>query len=559
MRFLLIATILIISQNILSSNHDYDLMIKYNNYRDRLLNEFILISPHVEQFGTNLPAVDRKIDSSGNPIWLSWSDGNSNFNQWLGILATEYKLLKINNQDYQETLGMLLYTMIAIERLDLYAEYTLRKHHNKFLVYEGDTLFDYILLPNDINGFLLRDDVSLGFWRQYHSHFGIPYGWHIKTNDGTNTYRSVFQRGKIAKQGMSQDNIYYLLQALAIVKEMLAPECIKGIEIYFINQIIPEYLIGKQIISNDTVYFDKWVVDISDRLINHIIQEYPKPEIVLKPFKGNGRAQPSRNSLFALMSSRWYIMNPVTDSIVREGSGEDMGVWINSFGVAEVGNKLNPNTDYHYDNSQRGLNKYLFESLVFKSMRFLKFGGFPIPESIDDYMFRALATIADINRGDDSYALLHLMRDKRSRKTYEHNPLILILLHSNKYKAIYKQGISYYEEDKQFYEYLLSVAPAGGPTTDRRVNDYHPYWSSSSRLTWPANKGRVTKEIYDFAGMDYMYLYNLYKLVFSNHNYSLNENRRNELKLKSFQKYHTPIFIIDADYNYLPPKVIVTK
>ncbi len=535
---------------------EISLMEKYHLYRDRLLTEFILVSPEVEQFGTNIPAIDRRLDSEGNPVWVSWSDGNSNFNQWLGILATEYRLLKNNGQDYQETLSMLLYSMLAIERLDLYSEYLLRQHHKKYIIYNGDTIYNYILLPDDINGFLIRDDVSLGFWKQYHNHFKAPFGEYNKIKDATNTYNSVFRRGLIPKQGMSQDNIFYLMQTLAVVKAMTEPESIKNIELKFINNIIPEYLSEKNIISNDSVYFDRWVIDITDRLVRHIRQEYPKPEISLKPFRNNWRAKPSKHILFAIMSTRWYIMNPVSDSIVREGSGEDMGVWMNSYGAAKAANTITGTDKYHYDNSDRGLSKYLFKSLVFKNMRFLKIGGIPLPEEIDDYMFRSLATIADINPSKNSYKLLHTLRDKRDNKTYEHNPLILYLLHKDKYKNVYKPGVSYYEEDKQYYEYMLNLAPKSGPTTDQTVEDYHPFWTSSSRLTWPRNEGWVTSKPMDFAGMDYMYLHNLYRLVFDSSDYYLPDNRINAIESKFYKNYPKPDFTKDAEYNYMPPEIV---
>ncbi len=554
-RIALILVLIICKITIVCAGGTDNNLEKYHRYRERLLNEFIVVSPDVEQFGVNIPAIDRKLDSTGNVRWISWSDGNSNFHHYLGILATEYRLLKNNKQDYQETLALLTYTMLALERLDLYAEYLLRKHHNIYLVHEGDTLYDFILLPEDINGFMLRDDVSLGFWRQYHKHFKSELGWYNKNKDGTQTYRSVFQRGLIAKQGMSQDNIYQILQSLAIVKQLLEPESIKQIDVRFINPIIPNYLTQQKIISGDSVYFCRWVADLADRLVTHIRQEYPREEIVLKPFRGNWRARPSSHNIFAIMSTRWYIMNPVTDTIVREGSGEDMGVWMNSYGAAEAGNFLNPAKNYHYDRSDKGLAKYMFESLVFKNMRFLKHGGFPIPDEIDDYMFRALASIADINWKNDDYGLFHLLRDKRQVKTYEHNALILFLLHNEKYKALYSTGVSYYEEDKLWYSNLLDLAPKNGPTTDTRVKDHHPYWTSSSRLIWPRNEGRVTKEIWDYAGMDYMYLHNLYRLVFESNNYYLPTTEDKNRVFKKHEKYPNPKLETDADYNHMPPVI----
>jgi hypothetical protein len=525
---------------------------KYVRYRNRLLQEWIMVSSDVEQFGVNIPAVDRRLDTLGNVAWVSWSDGNSNFNHWLGILATEYRLLKNNKQDYQETLAMLTYSMIALERLDLYSEYTLRKHHN---TEPGKSDSDLVKYPDDINGFLIRDDVSLGFWRQYYKHFKCEYGWHNKTKDGTNRYLSVFQKGVIAKEGMSQDNIIYLLQSLALVKFLVDDEDISKIEIKFRNDYIPNYLKSKGIMNGKTISFDKWVDDLTHRVVMRCQHEYPEQKIVLKPLKG--MARPSENQFGGLISSYWYIMNPITNDLVAEGNGEDMGVWMNSYGIAEAANFITSKNTYHTDNSDKGLASYLFKAFLFKNMKFLGQGGFPVPDNIDDYMFRALASVADINWKDKSCDLLFLLGDKREGWTYEHNPLVLVILHPAKYKNVYSAGKKFFDEDKKYYSELLGFAPANGPTTDNTISDYHPYWSSSSRLNWPNNKGnRNSKTPMEYAGMDYMFLYNLYRLVFEPNNYTLPTDRRNELKTKSASKYPVPEMNHEGvEYYYLPPEM----
>lgn len=547
-------TILVISFSLCASIHAQNtagLFDKYVNYRNRLLDEWIIVSPDVEQFGVNIPAVDRILDSLGNPSWVSWSDGNSNFNHWLGILATEYRLLKNNGQDYQETLSMLIYSMLALERLDLYSEYALRKHHKTNSYRSVSELIKY---PEDINGFLIRDDVSLGFWRQYFKHFKSEYGWHNNTGDGTNRYLSVFQKGVIAKEGMSQDNIIYLLQSLALVKGLVDDENISKIEIKFTNNYIPDYLKSKGILTGKTISFDKWVDDLTDRIVRRCFHEYPEQEVVLKIT--TGKAHPSKTKFGGIMSSYWYIMNPVTNDLVAEGNGEDMGVWMNSYGIAEAGNFITGKNCYHSDGSEKGLNAYLFKALLFKNLKFLKHGGFPVPDNIDDYMFRTLASISDINWDKSSYNLLYLLGDKRPGWTYEHNPLILYLLHTNKYKKVYSSGIDLYENDKKYYQELLGYAPFNGPSTDYTRSDYHPFWSSSSRLNWPNNAGnRNAKEVREYVGMDYMFLYNLYRLVFEPQGYSLPSERRNEILKKSANAYPVPdLKGIDAEFYYLPPK-----
>lgn len=545
----LIFVFIFFGSTLLSANND--LHQKYLNYRKRLLNEFILVSPNVEQFGTNIPAVDRKLNPDCSVKWLSWSDGNSNFNHWLSILALEYRLLKNNNQDFRETLTMLIYSMLALERLDLYSEYILRKHHN--LINDSTPLNLSIKYPEDINGFLLRDDVTLGFWRQYHKHFKSQYGWHINTKDGTNTFLSVFQKGVIPRQGMSQDNIIYLLQALALVKKLVDNENISGIEINYYNNFIPEYLKAKNIISGNMIYFGRWIDDIVERLIKHCYHEYPSPKIVLKPLKG--RARPSKNHFGGIMSSSWYIMNPITNDLVAEGNGEDMGVWMNSYGMGEAAKTIT-GKNYHYDNSDKGLSAYLFKSLLFKKLYIVKTAAVPLPEEIDDYMFRSLASIADININKNSYELLYCLGDKRKKYTYEHNPLVLYILHKNKYEVIYRPGTRIYETDKAFYEYLLTAAPNSYPSTDFTRPDYSPFWSTSSRLNWPNNKGnRNATEVWDFAGMDFMFLYNLYRFVFNPENYKITEDYKYKNITEDYKKYPVPNFKgIDAEFYYMPPK-----
>jgi hypothetical protein len=513
----------------------------------------MVVSNNVEQFGVNIPAVDRQLSENGNTIWVSWSDGNSNFNHLLGILSTEYRLLKNNKQDYSETLKLLFYSLISIERLDLYSEYALRVVHG--ITEEDENEPGFVNYPDDINGFLIRDDVSLGFWMQYHDHFGSELGGIVNTKDGTNTYLSVFRRGVIPKQGMSQDNISYMLQSLALVKFLVDDEDISSIDYKFYNSYIPDYLETKDILKNDSVYFGRWIDDITNRLLKHVTHEYPEREIVLKP-ANKFRAWPSKTKIGGLLSSYWYIMNPVTNDLVAEGNGEDMGVWMNSYGMAEAANFITGKNIYHTDGSNEGLNKYLFKSLLLKNMRILGLGGIPLPGNINDYMLRALASISDINWNKNSYQLLYLLADKRVEHTYEHNPLILYILHKNKYEKVYREGIELYDNDKKYYEELLGYAPSLGPSSDYRRPDYSPYWSTSSRLNWPKSEGnRNIKQIWEYAGMDYMFLYNLYRLVFEPDNYNLNTVDTKSLIQKNNKEYIIPKMLEkDLQYFHIPPK-----
>ena len=531
-----------------------DIHAKYQDYRSRLLDDWLVTSENVEQFGVNIPAMDRRVDANGKRIWISWSDGNANFNHWLGILSTEYRLLKDNGQNYDETLKLLVYAMLSIERLDLYSEYALRCHHG-LVSPDSDDVSQMVKYPDDINGFLLRDDVTLGFWKQYHDKFGIDYGSVNKKKDGTGRYLSVFQRGVIEKEGQSQDNICYMMQGLALVKALVDDESLANVPITFVNPYIPDYLKKKGIFVNGKVRFGVWVDDIVDRLVGQMYHDYPERRIALKISKSM-KALPYKVTMGALQSSRWYIMNPVTNDLVAEGNGEDLGVWMNSYGIAEAATKLT-GKNYHADGSNYGLSKYFFNSVLYKDMRVLGLGGLPLPDGLDDYMMRALATVGDINRGGKNSArLFYLMDDKREKWTYEQNPLILYLLHKDKYSHIYHSGVKLYDDDEPFYRNLLSQVPSDCPSTDSTRPDWSPYWSTTSRMNWPKNTGKVDcANVWEYSGMDFMFLYNLYRLVFCPDGFEINT-----VQLKNTRQYNVPeMQEADVQYFYLPPSGDVKK
>lgn len=530
------------------SYSEINLNNKYNHYRKKIISEWIVISPYVEQFGTNIPAMDKVINSEGKVELVSWSDGNANFNHWLGFLACEYNLLKINKKHYKETLSMLLYSMLAIERLDLYSEYILRKYHN-IKENDSDNTNGFVKYPDDINGFMLRDDVTLGFWKQYHYVFLADFGKVNESKDASSTYLSVFQKGVIPRQAMSQDNICYLIQALALVKHFVKTENITDIELYFENNFIPDYLKSKKIWVNHQIDFSAWVDDIINRLMHNISHSYPEQKIILK-LSNKFYAKPSKNNFGKIISSYWYIKNPITNDLVAEGSGEDMGVFINSYGFAEAADKITGEKTYHSDNSNKGLAKYLFKTFLFKNAHFLYIGAIPLPENYDDYMFRALASVADINWKEKSIDLLYLLRDKREKWTYEHNPLILLILFKEKYESIYMNSKEYYE-DKNYYKNLLSLAPDTEPNSLVNEVNFNKEWCSTSRLNWPH---KLNNGNYIYSGLDYLFLHNLFCTIFDSESFSLNNDNLLNKNIKKYKKQENNDK--DADYMYLPPKYV---
>ena len=103
---------LCLSQNTILNN------AKYQTYKQRLLNKFVVVSPNVEEFGNNIPAHNYDLDAN----YVGWGDANSNMSNYISILVTEYRLLKNSNRNYIETLKQLYYALLALERIDLYSE-----------------------------------------------------------------------------------------------------------------------------------------------------------------------------------------------------------------------------------------------------------------------------------------------------------------------------------------------------------------------------------------------------------------------------------------------------
>lgn len=84
---------------------------------------------------------------------LDWGDGTIRHGHYLGFLATEYALLKKSNQDLTAIKNELYFALNALNRLDRTAENLITFHKPELTHIPGDIL----------NGFYLRDDVPKDF------------------------------------------------------------------------------------------------------------------------------------------------------------------------------------------------------------------------------------------------------------------------------------------------------------------------------------------------------------------------------------------------------------
>lgn len=141
---------------------------KYWFFRYKLVNDFMQIG---NQCGESMPATTRSLWTGETPngtCHLKWSDATIDLAHYIGVLATEYALLKQNNQDCTRTIKELYYALKALERLDLTAE----EHCRDFTATQSCQNVNP--QEGDLNGFFIRDDIPLNFVNNNLKHFNRP-------------------------------------------------------------------------------------------------------------------------------------------------------------------------------------------------------------------------------------------------------------------------------------------------------------------------------------------------------------------------------------------------
>ena len=519
---------------------------KYWHYRDRLRDKFIVVSQNVEEEGVNIPVGDIYGDT------ISWSDGNSIMSHYLSLLSTELWLLKTNHQDYSHTLAELYYAMLAIERLDLYSELHWRKFDHKFRFRnKADSarnlafINDLGSIPvansfepkiSDINGMHLRDDATPFFWNNHKEHFNGM------------VYSSNYYKGWHPLEEISQDVIYHNIEGLALVARLVGTENMHSVPVTFRSSIIPQYLTEKGIMRGDSVDFQLWAGDIVERYVT-CFQSVKPLRLVFK-------------------KNHWVLRNSVTGKKVQQGSG-DIGwdTWLfYNYGFIAAGREFTNDNLRHVKGYKKGdwvfrniltegfnltvkeavlsmlapgYNKknvritvdvltagvYELHILLMKGVAGicnLALGG-----NNDDYKVRSLACTSNY-LGDSTYATLLNRRSYDPGRTgehliYEHFPLMSLALYDLDGNLL-KYGSNKYNAEKSLYESLLNTAPFYGPTGNCHLDSDHfaREWSETSRCVWPENLRPGKRRKCDnavFNGMDYMMLYNLYRIVFCREGY----------------------------------------
>jgi hypothetical protein len=218
---------------------------KYWHYRYRLTHYYMVVG---EGPGMSLPADIRNTNNSGE---IRWGEVPVYLGYYIGTLATEYRLLKDNNYNTDQTLTELYYALKAAIRIDNVAENQDPWNHDP-----------------STNGFLIRDDVPDDFLL-LHSGFlnqNIPQNQGITIGSGKpgivtsmhsdytgNLHSNPYHPENNA---ISQDVVYQLLMGFALVKRYVDPGVISF----------------DDLINNDMVNIDLqgMAIDEADLIVSYI-------------------------------------------------------------------------------------------------------------------------------------------------------------------------------------------------------------------------------------------------------------------------------------------------
>jgi hypothetical protein len=445
MRIIIIITFLLgfASTSLEAQNHQQN-HEKYWYYRWRLTNHFMKVGPNQ---GESLIANERGLGNA-NRKKMVFGDQTFNLGYFMSILAMEYNQLAQNNQNTDETIRQLYYTLYAINRLDENAESVFREG------FTGE--------PNpqsgDLNGFFVRDDVDKEFYTTNFEHFNnykIPSFANLDVNDISSdwihdseiTYDHIVDN-EGANSEMSMDQVYTIMMGIAMVQKFIPEGIIYDSNLPFQDG---EYDIKKE----------------SENILRRIITHCNGKSLGKGPFYA------------------WRIKNPVLDRNVKRGS--NMGQW--SYGISQACiNMLGPfgNDLSDFYNLYSGLNQPVTTALTVS--------GAPLFTSDDNANMFGLITAMSAIPSDNFYqGTVH--------QEMWHLTLIKEVLYGT-------TGIL--NHNLPIINNLLNTAPCEGTYMYEYPNDSPSYeWSTNNRILHPDRRGEYTladpfEYKYDFITDDFI-------------------------------------------------------
>lgn len=505
---------------------------KYWNYRDKFQKHFVKLGKNPGN-GINISNIDNvpgNVDNGGfgwantTPVggaptlhgYKRVGDAMVLQGEYIGVLATQYRLLKDAGKDVLPTLNELYYSMEAINRIDRSAEQ-----------YFGAAF------PS-LNGFFLRDDVPKLLTNDWNNQY-------IKTDEPRDLYEGIssdfYQDNDPAPGNIrneeSQDQMIGIMMGLAyVVKLVDASE--------FVKPTASDA--GFNIVSEAKA--------ITSRLMNHLIQ--------LNVLYDNTELS-ELNAGHCDVTANWVITNPTTGKKVGDASNRSEPRPY-SYGFAKAAEKITGNS-YTPFNIIHKADEILFDghlciaphnviiplndinTLFWNTFENANIGPADFVTTIPGFSFSysypsipptVPPTIQTSTIGWDAFKLtidnkledfnvnlaLSLAtigdswtHDNINRWGDTWNMWIFDLAYSVLHNATPKHT-------KAFYEAILDTAPndcygphnfnpASGPQNPFL---YSSGWFENSRWGHPFDPSSFTRGEYN--GNDYMLLYNLYQLAF---------------------------------------------
>ncbi len=421
-------------------------ILKYQAYRDRLLNDFMVSSSGNEP-GTNLPASYRNVYTGV----MRWGDATINLSSYMAVLATEFRLRKINHLPVDQTLVELNNAVSAIERLD--------KHANIFF---GDR--DALPVTG---GFFMRDDVPATFTKDW--------AWKNPSFADYPRVMSDYTEPEIRLNEMSQDQVWHLIIGLALISRLV--DDTTGYTNPFFPSL-PRYTLSQR------------AMIISFQIIKAL--QHKK---CLHFFRKGGPC-------FKV----WSLRNPVTNKTVKRGA--DPGFL--KYGFAEAGDFITGNNfgSLHWGTSRQA-------KIWFRLAGFLQLMQQFSPKGNIDYLFHvgSMATVGNIWSTRDLLRLYnrHHTFFFVSHPHYEHFALISCLLHNDCPPVLYREKEKY----EKLLDLAPADGPLnfGVAATEGYAYEWSSInrfvWPDRRGNGMP---GWLYGE---YNGLDYMLLFNLYHLVFN--------------------------------------------
>ena len=439
---------------------------KYWRYKERLKSAFMVTASGAlgqPNCALDLPAAERSADTwiegTGGLPSLLFGDTTLELGYYLGVLATEYRLLANAGQNTDETVEDLARALAAFNRLDDYAEPAWAEFLNtqQFLTCQGTV---------NRNGFFLRNDIGDGLLFPTHANdLNSEVGRYAQFQvDVTLPHNRPSEE--------SQDQAYGILVGLALIAKLVDT-----------NEQFQGMMVNAEAEA------------IADRIVSWMKQD----SWTIK--------NPVRNKCVWGISSCFD--TPPKDLAQELKCCSDGGAitFPFSFGIAEAGNKIA--NDFPADiTAPFGTGYHDTLSSVASLPTWTSINTFNF---LDDDNVRMLMELGAVNDAMVTGGLGNVTKTYLGKLAeefhYEHLPLV--------HHQLYEQG---HDLDKDRLQCLLDTAPCSGPfgTLNGTTGPYE--WNMSNRLYLPRRRGDATSfgNQREFAGIDYMFLYNLFHLTYSN-------------------------------------------